>query len=1037
MSALFSGTVHLVQMTYVPQGGSPTGTSMSDMQIILQYAQKCIVPITEMVEQLYGTTNTSISPTILTFTANMSGSTFGDGDLQGWVNQIVSDNNLPSDSMIVVTCPTASLDGDGTISQSGGYHNIANVPYAIVGVLQTPVTSNDQADQYQMGISHEIAEAIVDPKADHSNPEVGDPCCENCYGSSNFYRVYFDAHNDYLGTNQATPPGGFNFDYFMATVTKPAGTADCPAPDADCNYAPVPQNFYFVVDKSTFGRDEVNDTLSYPTSFWLILDGYSPNGLAGATPQLSGAFSSSNIPGLTITPHPPTFDLGSMGADGDIPQRIRFAYDIAFTMNSLNAFPAQGNPPLASELDASLQVPTPNSPLTAQTEFFLGAGNDPYFSNVSPNVGNEFYRSRDLRVFSANQASPAVISGPGTPPVMNNFTVSGAYDYIQSVITYLNQQIGYLNPNFTPPTNSDPLDSFLPAQGNALIADGSVTPTSGGDANFNFAIARVRLKGQSGMAGEAPNVKVFFRIFTSQTFDTDFIDQVSAVSMADPNITYPSVNTSDPQSPLPGTDGNGMVNGSSLPCFATNDFVAGPTDYNNNGPNNQTVIIPDNQTDTWAYFGCFLNVYDHNNLIGGQKPQVWLAGGTHHCLVAQIAFHDTPIRNVNGVIETPENSDKLAQRNLTMLPGGNPGFPATHRVPQMFDARPSPAPQSQDPLSVLAYPDEIMIDWGKVPVGSVATLYWPAVNSASVLQLAAQFYASHMLAAVDAHTIQCQVVGKVTYIPIPVGTGGSFAGLFTVDLPQGIKAGNEFNIVVRRITTRQLTTKTNPAPPVLQRHVKGGLVKLEQQAPKVLVWRYITGTFLFQIPIQKESLILPVDENLLAIFKWRLGLIGPHNRWTPVLERFIAYLVARILAMGGNPALIPPSANGYYNPSHGGHGGGHPGGHGGGHPGHPGGHGGGLGGGHGGHPGAHGCELHAYTGKVSDMVFDRFGDFEGFGLHTETCEERRFHAHESEMQALIYRAWTERFVITVFVEHEESHEVASVVLRRAPRALGD
>ena len=99
--------------------------------------------------------------------------------------------------------------------------------------------------------------------------------------------------------------------------------------------------------------------------------------------------------------------------------------------------------------------------------------------------------------------------------------------------------------------------------------------------------------------------------------------------------------------------------------------------------------------------------------------------------MAQIAYSGAPIINANGVIESPENSDKLAQRNLQVSTSGNPGFPATHRVPQTIDARPSPPAQSSDPTSILSYPDEMMIDWGRTPPGSVASLYWPAVSASS------------------------------------------------------------------------------------------------------------------------------------------------------------------------------------------------------------------------------------------------------------------------------------------------------------------
>ena len=278
--------------------------------------------------------------------------------------------------------------------------------------------------------------------------------------------------------------------------------------------------------------------------------------------------------------------------------------------------------------------------------------------------------------------------------------------------------------------------------------------------------------------------------------------------------------------------------------------------------------------------------------------------------MAQIAYQFAPIENANGVIENPEISDKLAQRNLQVTTSGNPGFPATHRVPQTIDVRPSPPAQSADRPSILSYPDEIMIDWGKTPRGTVASIYWPAVSAASVLQLAARLYPKQTLSAADANTIRCEVVSPVTYIPIPVGAGGSFAGLLTVDLPASVRYGNEFDIVVRRITTRQVVEPTTPLKPAPV-PAKGAAVE------KQLLWRYVTGSFLVKIPVQEESTILPDDENLLAVLKWRLGLIGPDNRWYPVLLRYISCLSGRIDGMGGHASKIPASPDGYQLPSKG------------------------------------------------------------------------------------------------------------------------
>ena len=62
------------------------------------------------------------------------------------------------------------------------------------------------------------------------------------------------------------------------------------------------------------------------------------------------------------------------------------------------------------------------------------------------------------------------------------------------------------------------------------------------------------------------------------------------------------------------------------------------------------------------------------------------------------------------------------------------------------------------------------------------------------------------------------------------------------------------------------------------------------------------------------------------------------------------------------------------------------------------------------------------------MLYNRFGDFEGFLLDTEEGE-LRFYSHESEVEALIGRAWEERLPITVIVEREEPHRPLSIILR--------
>jgi hypothetical protein len=129
------------------------------------------------------------------------------------------------------------------------------------------------------------------------------------------------------------------------------------------------------------------------------------------------------------------------------------------------------------------------------------------------------------------------------------------------------------------------------------------------------------------------------------------------------------------------------------------------------------------------------------------------------------------------------------------------------------------------------------------------------------------------------------------------------------------------------------------------------------------------------------------------------------DRWIPVLERFLEIVARRIIGLHGNPATIKPSPWGF-----------HPG---------P-------------HPGEGGGEhrhRHEATGKAIGVVYDRFGDFEGFHLLTEEGHERIYRSQEAEIERLVRYAWLERVVITV-VDREHRPEVpVRVILKRAPSRL--
>jgi hypothetical protein len=86
-----------------------------------------------------------------------------------------------------------------------------------------------------------------------------------------------------------------------------------------------------------------------------------------------------------------------------------------------------------------------------------------------------------------------------------------------------------------------------------------------------------------------------------------------------------------------------------------------------------------------------------------------------------------------------------------------------------------------------------MIDFGEAPHGSAARIFWAAVRSSDVLALAEGIYPNHLLSALDGHTIECRSGGGVAYVPIPAGGTESFAGLITIELPAGIRVGNQYD----------------------------------------------------------------------------------------------------------------------------------------------------------------------------------------------------------------------------------------------------
>ncbi|HEX4012230.1 MAG TPA: S53 family peptidase [Solirubrobacteraceae bacterium] len=72
---------------------------------------------------------------------------------------------------------------------------------------------------------------------------------------------------------------------------------------------------------------------------------------------------------------------------------------------------------------------------------------------------------------------------------------------------------------------------------------------------------------------------------------------------------------------------------------------------------------------------------------------------------------------------------------------------------------------------------------------------------------------------------------------------------------------------------------------------------------------------------------------------------------------------------------------------------------------------------------------HRFTGKVAALVFDSFGDFDGFMLEDGEGGEHRFRSREHEVEKLVDRALEERTVTTILIEHDRPERPRAILFR--------
>jgi hypothetical protein len=604
---------------------------------------------------------------------------------------------------------------------------------------------------------------------------------------------------------------------------------------------------FFIIDRNTFSDDEIEAMLHVgspaliESAFYIVVDGYSPDdlGFTSATMEMTPNLNiSPDVSGMmTVTPVRLEFEYPTHLHRR---QRLTWVYNIEFANTS--GFTSERR---TVTLDATV-----NSESCSGYLYLIQQPN-PYEID-----GETSWLSTDLRVFKINSGQ-------------SKFNVNMESD----PSAFITQVINNLNAGNTGGQTFEN-DISVDQQTSRL----EISQTVDGTPVYNFAIAKVRYRAQF---EEATDVRVFFRLFPWATTSVEY-DQATA---------YRRHEAGDTVVPLIGTKDNRLT---SIPCFASpriNSAVASMITQTDE-PNKLTIPPNPSGAEVVRYFGCWLDINQTQPQFPNQPSPVdgpYTSGrisvmdhmrNEHICLVSEIAFTPAPAQNGS----TPSTSDKLAQRNLAIVESANPGLVFSRRIPQTFEIRPSTAKLEHD---------ELMIDWGNVPVGSVATLYLPGFDTNDILLLAAKKYRSHRLVRIDEHTLKFDT-GGITYLPIPFADG-SFPGMLTVDLPEGIEKGQVFKIVVRQVTGEQ--------QPIVMTH------RLDAPRPG---WRHIVGSFQLTIPVRDKAEILPRQQRLLSNLRWIERAIPANDRWSPVFGKYVTQIADRVNALGGDSSKVAPSASGQW-----------------------------------------------------------------------------------------------------------------------------
>ncbi|HEY7773104.1 MAG TPA: hypothetical protein VIC26_07970, partial [Marinagarivorans sp.] len=527
-----------------------------------------------------------------------------------------------------------------------------------------------------------------------------------------------------------------------------------------------------IVERSTFSEDEVNSNSTFQDAIFITVDGLAPSHFINGPidthnpsqellEQWAPIITVEGAPNITITPRAPIFSDDASFYNRL--QRFTFRYDIEFT-NPSETFDFDDSPRNIT-IEARLQSTYENINITKNAILQLTKSSNPFMLD---SVAGEtpHWLSTDLR----------------------SFHVTANTSFLGQTLTGTNQDaaIAYLQNVLNNMTNAQfENDLSILQQESSLYK----FPKNDDDVNvFNFAIARVRLHPAS---ANAENVRVFFRIFTSQSTALEY-----RVIAGEPVNGYLKATNDGGPIPIPGVTANGME-WLSFPFFGEKKRYSSPPEEQTDENNVKNV----NAEEGYAFFGVlidnnrnqpYLRANPTDDEDAPKTPLMDHLMGEHQCMVAQIEYDGTPIPSGSR----PSNSDKLAQRNLAISEVANPGLDSSRVALHTFEIR-----ASETVLTKETAPDELLLEWtNRAPVDTVVKIFVPSWDANDVIALADRLYVNHQLKLEDEHTISLPSTG-IRYIPIPPSVSNQ-TGVIMADLPLGITKGQRFDISIRQISNK-------------------------------------------------------------------------------------------------------------------------------------------------------------------------------------------------------------------------------------------